>query len=152
VGSKSKNDRDWGIKRESRYFFFLNPYKDAGFTRCPKCENATKVRRFPLLIHIAPDHLVSFNKVCRFCPFCELIIVKRTELESYLSAMGEKYFPPSIGNDYLVIGTLDRSLHHKGKRGQLDTGIAVENFTPFIDHLNFEVRGGWGPTGQSGIL
>jgi len=98
------------------------------------------------LIHIAPDHLVSFNKVCRFCPFCELIIVKRTELESYLSVMAQEYFPPSIGNDYLVIGTLDRSLHYKGKRGQLDTGIAVENFTPFIDHLNFEVRGGWGPT------
>ena len=37
----------------TRHYFFLNPYEDAAFTRCPKCETKTMVRKFPLVIHTA---------------------------------------------------------------------------------------------------
>ena len=37
--------------------FFLNPYEDMAFTKCPKCEAKTKVRKFPLVIHIEPTQL-----------------------------------------------------------------------------------------------
>lgn len=34
--------------------FFLNPYDDFAFTKCPKCDQKTAVRKFPLVIHIEP--------------------------------------------------------------------------------------------------
>jgi hypothetical protein len=34
-------------KQSPRHKFFLNPYKDARFTSCPKCTAKTKLRKFP---------------------------------------------------------------------------------------------------------
>jgi hypothetical protein len=132
--------------REKRHFFFLNPYEDVAFTRCPQCERVTKVRRFCLFIHVAPHHLLSFNKTCRYCPVCDLIIVKKVDLEHYLVLTFEQQAPDVIGNDYLVMGTLDRQLHHRGKKGELLQQSAIDAFFPFLDHRQFEVeRGGWAP-------
>jgi len=46
--------------------------------------------------------------------------VKKKELENYLVAMCEKHNPDIIGNDYVVLGTIDRDLHQKGKQGKLN--------------------------------
>lgn len=135
--------------REKRYYFFLNPYVDCAFTRCPKCDGKTRVRMFCLFIHVDPQHLLSFNKLCKFCPACDLIIVKKRELESYLAETFEKFAPDAIGNKYLVVGTLDRKSHRKGKKGGLAQAKALDLFVPFHDHLNFEINwGGWRPEGK----
>jgi len=64
-----------GIKFERRrYYFFLNPYGDAAFTKCPKCESSTKIRKSSLVIHIDPQQLLLLNKKCRYCVKCNLII------------------------------------------------------------------------------
>ena len=34
----------------TRFYFFLNPYADMAFTRCPKCEAKTKQRKLPLAV------------------------------------------------------------------------------------------------------
>jgi len=60
--------------------------------------------------------------------------VKKAELENLLRAMCEYAAPDSIGNDYLVFGTMDRK---DWKRG------------PFKDVWKFEVRpAGWYPKGE----
>lgn len=100
---------------------------------------------FCLIIHVDPHHLLSFNKSCRFCPDCEIIIVKKADLEAYLAAVGEQHFAEAIGNDYVVMGTLDRKLHRKGKAKRLDVKTAIESFTPFLGQLKLEVTGGWTP-------
>jgi hypothetical protein len=38
-------------KQTPRYRFFLNPYQDMRFTRCPQCENTMHQRKLPLVIH-----------------------------------------------------------------------------------------------------
>ena len=144
AGEKRKTKRLRG-DRERRYHFISNPYDDCGFTRCPRCEEKTKVRMFCLLIHVEPRHLVSLNKSCKFCPSCEIIIVKKAEIEGYLAAICEQRWPECIGNDYLVVGTLDRKLHRKGKAGTVGQKTAIDSVVPFVDHLRVEVRGGWVP-------
>src|SRR6266511_2521380 len=92
-----------------RHLFFLNPYVDAAFTKCPKCEGKTKQRKLPLVIHIEPDQLFVLNKTCRYCPYCDLIIARQREIESLMAALFETRRPEVVGNKYLVVGTLDRA-------------------------------------------
>ena len=42
-----------------RYTFVLNPYTDYRFTRCPNCDQPTRLRKFVLFIHVDPEHLLS---------------------------------------------------------------------------------------------
>lgn len=70
-----------------RYTFALNPYQDARFSKCPKCNRATYLRKFPLLIHIDEYGPIVLGKTCRYCSKCEFIIVHQDELEDILTAM-----------------------------------------------------------------
>jgi len=50
---------------KEKYNFFLNPYTDAAFTKCPKCDGKTKVKKFPLLIFIEKIKFVDpFIQAC----------------------------------------------------------------------------------------
>jgi len=91
-----------------RHYFFLNPYQDCAFTKCPKCNTPTKVRKFPLVIHVEPEQLFVLNKNCKYCLKCDLIIVKQSDIEALMTAQFEIVDPSLVGNDYLVIGTLDK--------------------------------------------
>ena len=61
-------------KLPTRYRFFLNPYQDVRFTRCPQCTHLTRQHKLPLFIHVDPMHPVLLNKTCRYCPTCDLLI------------------------------------------------------------------------------
>lgn len=54
-------------KIKTRHYFFLNPYEDCAFTRCPKCNNKTKIRKFPLVIHIV-NRMYMFKDMLNFAP------------------------------------------------------------------------------------
>ena len=134
-----------GIKSERRrHYFFLNPYEDAAFTKCPKCENNTKIRKFPLVIHINPQQLLLLNKKCRYCVKCDLIIAKKSELESLMVTSFEESKPEIVGNDYLVMGVAERRDWLDGKKGKMLQGETMERLLVFKDVLNFElVQAGW---------
>ena len=91
-----------------RYRFILNPYPDQRFSSCPDCRKLTKWRKFVLLVHIDPLHLLAQNIHCRFCPDCDLLIVHQDELEAQLAIHLSEHFPAAVGNDYLVLGTMER--------------------------------------------
>ena len=93
---------------KKRHYFFLNHYEDFAFTRCPKCDNKTKVRKFPLIIHIEPRQMFILNKQCKYCPACDLIIGNKSAIEHFLAASFSQVNPEIIGNEYLVMGTLDK--------------------------------------------
>jgi len=139
-----------GIKSERRrHYFFLNPYEDAAFTKCPKCENKTKIRKFPLVIHIDPQQLLLLNKKCRYCVTCDLIIAKKAELESLMVACFEESMPEIMGNNYLVMGVAERRDWLEGKKGKMPQGETIECMLVFKDVLNFEpVRAGWYREGE----
>jgi len=134
-----------GIKSERRrHYFFLNPYEDAAFTKCPKCENKTKICKFPLVIHIDPQQLLLLNKKCRYCVTCDLIIAKKTGLESLMAACFEELKPEIIGNNYLVMGVAEGRDWLEGKKGKIPQGETIERILVFKDVLNFEpAQAGW---------
>ena len=89
-----------------KYLFFLNPYNDVRFTRCPKCQRLTNLRKFAFLIHIDGTGLVALGKTSRFCPSCELIIVHRDELEPELARIASHPITDQLSIEYLLIGTV----------------------------------------------
>jgi hypothetical protein len=95
----------------------LNPYDDVAFTRCPQCSQPTKVRKVHLVVHIEPRQLLVLNKSCRLCEGCDLLFVKKSELESLMAYAADQFAPDVIGNDYLVLGTLDAEDGRRVKRG-----------------------------------
>jgi len=144
MNDKNQKHKNRKEKQKERYYFFLNPYIDCAFTRCPRCETNTKLRKYCLLIHIEPHHLVALNKITRYCPCCDLIIAKKEEVEQLLCAVCERHFPKIIGNEYFVLGTMERKDWKMSQQGTLDTKRAIDNVFLFKDIWSFEIEpGGW---------
>ena len=125
-------------KPKKRYKFFFNTYPNYAFTKCPKCDTKTKVRKYPLVIGIdvEPKQILFFNKKCKYCPSCDLIIAKKQELESLIPQLGEI--------DYLVIGTLDRKDWVQGNKGSLSSAEITERMYIFKTEWEFEIiPAGW---------
>ena len=114
VQTEIKKKRSF-VKPE-RYRFFLNPYSDARFSRCPECDRSTRIVKLPIFIHVDPDNPVVLNKSCRFCSGCDLLIAHKDELESQLANMFFQRRPDVIGNEYLVIGTFDKTDWERGRK------------------------------------
>ena len=149
MSDKSKNNESQMKTKDARHYFFLNPYDDMAFTRCPKCEEKTKIRKYCLLIHINPKHLFTLNKSCRYCPKCDLIIVKQTDLEKLLIAICEQNIPDIIGNEYFVFGTMDRKDWKNGLTGKMSPQEAIKCSYPFKNAWKFAVSPvGWYPEKQ----
>jgi len=75
-----------------------------------------------------------------------LIITKQSEVEQLLTAGFFEINPEIIGNDYLVMGTLDKKDWRKGNKKEIDSSEAVKSMYVFKDHLDFEVvPAGWYP-------
>ncbi len=132
-------------KQPPRYRFCLNPYTDVRFTTCPQCRGRTRVRKLPLVIHIDPLQLVALNKTCRYCPRCDLLIAHRDELEAWLAAFFGQQKPEVVGNEYLVIGTVDRADWLRGTRAALTTQEMLEHLHDFAEVVRFEPAPRWGP-------
>ncbi len=133
-------------KPRRRYRFFLSPYEQYAFTRCPRCEGKTNIRKFPLAIHIEADPIQLFvlNKTCRYCTRCELIITKKSDVESLMAAAFEQRRPEIVGNEYFIFGVLERKDWQQSNKGKLSQVDVVERVIPFKEVLNFEIiPGGW---------
>ena len=146
-GEKAKPARGLAPLGATRcHRFFLNPYEDTAFTKCPKCEGKTKVRKFPLVVHIEPSWLFVLNKQCRYCEGCDLIIARRSEVESLMAAAFERRDPMIVGNEYLVVGTLPRRLWHARDNAGMRPVDMLDQTEIFREVWKFElVGGGWGP-------
>ena len=53
--------------------------------------------------------MVILNKTCRFCPHCDLLIAHKDEVELHLAQLRAQMGPGVIGNDYLIVGTVERN-------------------------------------------
>jgi hypothetical protein len=131
-------------KRPLQHYFFLNPYEDVRFTRCPKCGGKTRLRKFVLVIHVEPRDPLALRKTCRYCVACDLIIAHRDELEAQLYLVFSKQAPQSVGNDYLVLGTLEPALWQQGRQQPLNMADVLDQMYLFKDELHFEPANyGW---------
>lgn len=134
-------------KLSPQHTFFLNPYPDERFTRCPGCGATMKARKKPFLIHIDPNILLVFNLTGRYCPNCDLIILHRDVLENYLTQAFERFNPAIIGNDYLVIGTVEREGWKSTQKQPMNYAAVFANLHDFKEAVIYQPQNPhWGPT------
>jgi hypothetical protein len=132
-------------KQPPRYTFFLNRYLDARFTKCPKCEGKMGQKKLPLVIHIDDGGMMVLNKTCRYCPACDLLIAHKDEIEALLASYFQRAAPEVVGNDYLVVGTVDRADWRRGTEGNVTPRDMIEVLHDFKDVVQFKPRCGWRP-------
>ena len=144
MAKREKKNKPQLGKQPPRYRFFLNPYEDARFSRCPQCTHKTGQRKLPLFIHIDPAQPFLLNKTCRYCADCDLLIAHQNELEDVLARTFATLNPQIVGNAYLVIGTLDRADWKRINQDQLAIADTIEALHDFRDVVTFKPMGGWG--------
>ncbi len=132
--------------------FFLSPYPDEAFTRCPRCDRApTRVRKVYLVVLVEHGPLMNLNKVCRLCVWCDLLIVKQAELERLMAFGAHQHDPSVVGNPYHVLGVLDRQDGRETVKANLLSG-EIRRFREVLDFR--VVPRGWvrdiDPPGRSG--
>ena len=127
------------INKKENYYFFLNPYTDSSFTRCPKCDNKTKIKKLPLAILLEKKKIIFIlNKTCKFCPYCELIIAKKYELDSII--MQFLGLNRITKKDYFVMGTQDKTVYRGGLNKELIKENPLEGISIFKNVWDFEVQ------------
>ena len=124
-------------KQRPRYDFFLNTFPDTRFTTCPQCQGKTQARKIPLVIHVSPNLPMILEKICRYCETCDLLIAHRDQLEEQLTSRLLMIDPEVIGNDYLVVGTLERTDWNRMKDKELSFGDIVEYLHDFKEVVTF---------------
>lgn len=132
-------------KLPAKYSFILNQYPEERLSKCPLCQKATHQRKFALFIHIDDWGPMALGKICKYCAKCELIIAHQHELEAELAHAFSTINQSVIGNEYLVIGTIDKKLWEEGVKGKSpelkDTRNVLSDFKKVYD---FKVEsGGW---------
>jgi hypothetical protein len=133
-----------------QYKFVLNPYPDLRFSRCPFCEHKSGQRKIPLLIHVEPRHLLALNYTCRYCPICDVLIAHKHVIEHLLYEMFHEYDPTTIGNEYMIIGTVQKKVWREGlyqPKAVTEMIPHVSDFAECFKELRV-TRPGWYPADQ----
>lgn len=136
-------------KRPPSYTFALNPYPDLRFTTCPQCGAKTGQRKLPLLIHVDPATMIALNYTNRYCKHCDLLIGHQHEIEHLLTEMFRRMDPGRIGNDYLIIGTVEKPAWRAGMKQPTSLEEMRAHVSDFKQYEELRMtRGGWYPEDQ----
>jgi hypothetical protein len=131
------------------YRFILNPYADVRFSRCPICEQKMGQRKVPLFIHVAPFNAIVLGYTCRYCPDCDLLIAHQDQIEALLANRFAEHAPEVIGNDYLVIGTVERKAWREGMKQPKGIDDMLAHLHDFKEVLTVEYQpAGWYPADE----
>ena len=126
------------------YNFILNPHAETRLSHCPGCEKRMRQRKLPLFIHVDPVRPVVINYTCRYCPDCDLLIAHRDEIEHLLAGLFAEHDPDIMGNDYLVMGTVERAAWRESMRRPMSIPEILEHMHDFKKVLKLEYQpGGW---------
>jgi hypothetical protein len=136
-------------KLPPKYRFFLNPYQDYRFTSCPQCDRKMKVRKHPFFVHVDPQQVVILNMSGNYCPNCDLLILHQDKVEELLTAALLPQNPDLIGNEYLIVGTIERQRWRKARAQPHNLRQTFEQLHDFKEVVIFEVQHyGWGPAAK----
>jgi hypothetical protein len=103
-------------------------------------------RKLPLFIHVDPMNPVAINYTCRYCPDCDLLIAHQDQIEELLAGIFADIDPSIIGNDYLVLGTIERKAWREGVKQPKGVDEMLEHLRMFKEVRTVRVRpGGWYP-------
>ncbi|ACB54487.1 hypothetical protein cce_5141 [Crocosphaera subtropica ATCC 51142] len=138
-----------------QFGFMLNPYPDQRISRCPLCEKKTRQRKKPLLIHVDLNQLVALNYTCRYCLDCDLLIGHKHEIEHLLTEWFRQDAPEIIGNNYLILGTVDKKRWREGLEKSLPIDKIreyVSDFESYYEELRFTRPGYYLPDQEPPIM
>ncbi len=108
------------------------------------CRGNTFKRKFPLMIMVEDAPFLSLGLTCKYCAKCEFIVAHQHELEVELCIAFEKIAPAKIGNDYQVVGVMDKKAWKKSLKTGLPSGNTMDAVTFFKQYLTLEYSpGGW---------
>jgi hypothetical protein len=131
-----------------QYHFALNPYP-LRFSRCPDCKNRTGQRKLPLLIRIKPSHSLLLNFTCRYCARCDLLICHQDALEHVMATLYERRDPAVIGNEYFVLGTVEKKAWREGLTQPTSTSAMLPQLHDFKSYREIRATvGGLFKVGQ----
>jgi tetratricopeptide (TPR) repeat protein len=100
--------------------FFPNPYDDWGLTRCPSCEQPTKIRKRHLGALVEPDELLPIHLTYRMCDDCDILFIHDRDARPAIMTEAASRGLDLIDQDYLLLGVIDRAAF-RGRR-PADTG------------------------------
>lgn len=129
-----------------RYRFSLNPYPDLRFSRCPHCNHQTGQRTLPLFIYIKPSSPILLNITCRYCKQCDSLICHKDYLEHILTLVFRERDPTMIGEEYIIVGTVEKKLWREGltqSKGRSEIFAQLHEFKTY-EELQMTMRG-WFP-------
>lgn len=129
----NRSNRIGGLR--PRYAFVLNPHADTKFTKCPRCETRTNLRKLSLVIHVEGFGLVVLGKTCRLCLRCETLIADKAQLDRLLNTVATSPNP-----DYTVLGTADRSTYRRGLSGDASLDDVRAHTADFKSYWRVDVR------------
>lgn len=130
-----------------RYSFVLNPHIDQRFTRCPRCESRTRVRKIPLVIHLDSVGLVTVRKTCRLCVVCEMLIAHQAELELLIDRFSDR---GAVKREYVVLGTVESRIWRRGFSGDLGVDELITQMADFKAYMRIDCTpGGWFRSSES---
>jgi hypothetical protein len=133
-------------KYPSRHSFFLNPYISARFTSCPSCDKPTRARKFLFWVNISPAQPLILNMTGRYCPKCDLLILHKDKLETLIAFSLQQSAPALIGNEYLVMGTVDRKGWRETEKQGGDIKTALAHLVVFKEVVEIKpAHYGWVP-------
>ena len=137
-----------------KHGFVINPYPDMRITSCPMCERKAGQRKVPLLIHINPMHLIALNYTCRYCKSCDLLIANKHEIEHLLTSLFSQTEPETVGSEYLIIGTVEKSSWREAQQRTRSVREMLPHASDFaVFHQELRVRKpGWYKTSQDAPL
>jgi len=133
-----------------KHNFVMNPYHDIKIKKCPYCEYKTGTIKIPLMIHIKPVYWLSLNQSCRYCSKCDLLIANKLDVEHSLTEMFRENNPEIIGNEYYVIGTVEKTAWQKGMKNAKHGQDIMSHTNDFIKHYPDlrATKPGWYAPGQ----
>ncbi len=128
---------------KDRHRFFLNPYTDCAFTRCPKCENKTRLRKIPLAIHLERQkRILCLNCTSKYCPYCDLLIARKQKIEESIKHVFG--LDELREGEYFIMGTLERSTWRKMQGEGVEPKEQHKAISFFKDVWTFEMQpAGW---------
>ncbi len=137
------------------YQFSLNPYPDQRFSRCPICGHKTGQRKLPLFINVDPKYTIALNYTCRYCKQCDLLIAHKHEIEHLLTTMFTQIDSDAIGNEYLIIGTVEKKAWRENMQYPKKPTEMLSQIHDF-KRVNSEIRmtrpGWYGPDQEPPIM
>jgi hypothetical protein len=97
-------------------------------------------------LNIFPNQPFTLNMTGRYCPKCDLLILHQDKLESLMVYSMEKFDPSLIGNEYLVMGTVERKAWREAQKQPSSYDVIFDNMHDFKEVVEIKpVRWNWEP-------